>query len=738
MTSRRALPAVLGLAGVLALAPLCLAPATALDGAAEPDGTTATSDTGLEATESETDATHEPVQGPGTEAGATEPLGPALDPDDEGVDAERLVVVPAVEVSEDQVEDQVAAALAGTGETATVTITPVPDGEVPLVEIDASSPEAAEVVAAALAESPLYEALDYGFTPVPLYHSSPNDPAFQKAQQWALGGFPGAGFDGVWTDLGSAKSASSAPVADIDSGFLMSHADACSNIIGKYDYGDGDSDVNPTSMGSDADTYHGTATAGVIGACTDNGWAVSGAAWDQHVYVYKISSSYVGAMTDAAMINAIRGATDDGARVINLSVGFVGTAMPSTLKDAIDYAISKGVIVVASAGNYGSATVNNVTNPLVFPAAYDPVISVAATDINAKQASFSTYNSQVDIAAPGASIIVLNAGGYGIEDGTSFAAPHVAAAVGLLLRFNPDLQQAEVKQLLRQSAHDVGPAGRDIYTGYGVLDVVKLLKLAKEIPASTTADTIDYTMEQIVLSPDMDGDGRGEVIAVTWEGDLRSYPVNADGTLGSYRTLGQSFGSVFIYAPGDWNGDGRADLLARDAQGVLFLFPGDGSGYLYPSTQIGHGWSPFRIIPAGDLTSDGRNDLLAIDDSGRLWLYAGNGSGGFKTPYPEVGRGWRGLNLYAAGDLNSDGRKDILMLNSVGGLYAYMGRGNGTFGVGRSVGHGWVGNTLATGADLDGDGRADIVGRDKLGNLYFYKGKGAGTFYAPKRVGLNW
>ncbi|MDR1825568.1 MAG: DUF4185 domain-containing protein [Bifidobacteriaceae bacterium] len=273
----------------------------------------------------------------------------------------------------------------------------------------------------------------------------------------------------------------------------------------------------------------------------------------------------------------------------------------------------------------------------------------------------------------------------------------------------------------------------------------------KPAPASTTGQGTTpstptpsgptaRTYASFTLSPDLNGDGRGEILAIHGtSGELFGFEASASGGLTKQTTLVSGLLNQQAYGPGDWDGDGKADVVSVDAAGYMWLYSGTGKGSVGSKVEIGHGWSPFRVIPAGDLNADGANDLLAIDQSGKLWLYAGNGHGGFKGQPKQVGQGWVGLDLYAAGDLNADGHNDILAVLPDGTLWAYAGRGNGTFSVPKQVGRGWGTFELAAGADLNGDGRADIVGRNNAtGDLYYYQGNGGGSFQAAKQIATGW
>jgi len=247
-----------------------------------------------------------------------------------------------------------------------------------------------------------------------------------------------------------------------------------------------------------------------------------------------------------------------------------------------------------------------------------------------------------------------------------------------------------------------------------------------------------WQYQQIVLSPDMTGNGLGEILVVDDWARLYRFAFQKGNKLGQWANLGEKFDHVKIYGAGDWNGDGKADLIGIRA-GQMLLYPGDGKGGIGKGIEIGHGWSKYTVIPAGDLTGDKIPDMLAINNqTGVLLLYTGNGKGGFKSGFKQVGHGWKNWQLFAAGDMNQDGKIDILGVKADGRLFFYAGRGDGTFKPAKQVGHGWKGMTLAAGADLDGDGKADIVGRTKSGDLLFYRGVGVGTFAKPVKLASNW
>lgn len=161
----------------------------------------------------------------------------------------------------------------------------------------------------------------------------------------------------------------------------------------------------------------------------------------------------------------IRYAADKGANVINMSFGGVHNDVNCLVKQAVDYAIGKGSVCVAAAGN-GSGDTKHVC-----PANIDSVITVAATDARDCLTSFTNYGDAIDVSAPGAYINSCSpGGGYISKSGTSMAAPHVSASVAMLLTDNRSLTPAEAQTAIRNIAVDCGPVGWDRIYGAGIID----------------------------------------------------------------------------------------------------------------------------------------------------------------------------------------------------------------------------------------------------------------------------
>jgi subtilisin family serine protease len=207
---------------------------------------------------------------------------------------------------------------------------------------------------------------------------------------------------------------------------------------------------------------HGTSVSGIIGATANNTIGVAGVAYDCRLVSLRAFDATGNAEEDD-IAAAIVYAALNGVRVLNMSFGDV-VYSPIT-RSACQFAESMGVTLVASAGNDGSTMRR-------FPASYPEVISVAATNDRDSRASFSSYGSQLALSAPGVGIPTTSVGGKYKNNfqGTSAAAPHVAAAAAMIVERNPQLSPAEVRGVLQASADDLGDNGWDTDFGSGRLN----------------------------------------------------------------------------------------------------------------------------------------------------------------------------------------------------------------------------------------------------------------------------
>ena len=260
-----------------------------------------------------------------------------------------------------------------------------------------------------------------------------------------------------------ANDGSGVVIAVVDSG-IATHSDL--NIIG------GTSFVTGNSSYYD-DNGHGTHVSG-IAAARDNGTGVLGVAPGASLLAVKVLNSQgSGYMDDVAA--GIEWAVDHGANVINMSLACTGNVLcnDSVMQDALTYATSSNVVIVAAAGNSGAGT-----NTVGWPAQANEVIAVAAScgpnndgycsGINSR-ASFSSTGPAVELTAPGDAIYSTYPGGYATLSGTSMASPHVAGAAALLVHCG--YSAAQVRSLLDSTAIDLGAPGRDQLYGYGLVDL---------------------------------------------------------------------------------------------------------------------------------------------------------------------------------------------------------------------------------------------------------------------------
>jgi subtilisin len=259
-------------------------------------------------------------------------------------------------------------------------------------------------------------------------------------------------------------------VAVFDSGIEYTHFELSHAYAGGYDYVNDDND--PLD-----DNGHGTHVSGTIAAADDDSYVVGVAPGVQLFAVKMLDASGNGDLSD--VIAGLQWAVDNGIQVANHSYGT--SADPGTLfQQAFANSAAAGLLHVAAAGNTGNCrgTGNNVG----YPARYDTVIAVAATDQTDARACFSSTGPAVELAAPGDWIwsSYIN-GDIAAGSGTSMASPHVTGAAAIL--FGAGVTSAsEVRQLLTSTAEDLGDAGRDKLFGYGLVNVAAAVAAAGPVP----------------------------------------------------------------------------------------------------------------------------------------------------------------------------------------------------------------------------------------------------------------
>ncbi|HWG99354.1 MAG TPA: S8 family serine peptidase, partial [Pilimelia sp.] len=431
-----------------------------------------------------------------------------------------------------------------------------------------------------------------------------------------VGGFPAlpdADVDGP--EANTRATGAGVVVAVVDSGIQPDHPDlpplwrntaetSCDNGVDDDRNGYVDDCAGWDFVHRDATTYdladrndHGTHIAGTIAAIPNNRQGVAGLAPGVRIMSLKVTANGSLYLSDAAQ--AIRYAVDHGARVVNASFGTspgAPRAAAAPLESAVEYARSRGVLVVAAAGNDAVNTDSTPTWPASLP--QDNVIAVGASTANEQAASFSNFGAaSVDLFAPGHYIAsTVSEGRYGALQGTSMAAPHVTAAAALLLSQRPRLTPAQVREVLL-SAVDVSPAyaGRAV-TG-GRLNAERALRPgALSDPAVSGEGFHDFVANRphtavltVSASPEViPADAR-----VTWQAALLAA---VDGA-----TYGVVDHPVLVGGEATTT-DGNAQVLLGPVEGVdAGVLAGDGA-------QVSLG----TTLPAGDYALV--VDVVAVED----------------------------------------------------------------------------------------------------------------------------
>ncbi len=298
-----------------------------------------------------------------------------------------------------------------------------------------------------------------------------------RAQQWGL--------DALHTqEAWRTTKGKGITVAVLDTGVEADHPDLVGNVLpGKDMIGFG------ARPGDRAWARHGTAMAGIIaghGHGPGNADGVLGIAPEAKILPVRViledrDSARTKARTTRgnALADGIRWAADQGADVINLSLGDdSASAHPEPTEDeAVQYALSKGSVVVASAGNGGEKGDN-----ISYPAAYPGVIAVTAVDRYGTRAPFSTRRWYATVSAPGVDVVIADPDHKYYEGwGTSAASAFVSGAVALVKAAHPGLTPAQIKKLLRDTARNAPVGGRDDSRGFGLVDPAAAIKAAARL-----------------------------------------------------------------------------------------------------------------------------------------------------------------------------------------------------------------------------------------------------------------
>lgn len=291
---------------------------------------------------------------------------------------------------------------------------------------------------------------------------APNDPYIASGVQWDRSALD---VDGYWA---GGLTGSGVRVGVLDTGVYREHQDfAGSTILQGYDFVEKDIDPQDTNG-------HGTLVTGIIAATANDGLGIAGIAPEVEIVPLKCFDGRKGSMEH--ILQAIYAAVDDyHCDILNMSFGTDSES--ALLEAAIRYASERGVLLVAAAGNDGTAA--SVEDALNYPAAYEEVIGVGSVNKSLQHAATSQKNSSVLVCAPGERIIgpaITGEAAYVTNSGTSFAAPCISGLLALAKAQEPDAAPEELTQALCDSAVDLGDEGWDSSYGWGLPQLPGLLR----------------------------------------------------------------------------------------------------------------------------------------------------------------------------------------------------------------------------------------------------------------------
>lgn len=278
-------------------------------------------------------------------------------------------------------------------------------------------------------------------------------------RQW---GMKMVGMEAAWQ---SGLTGKGVRVAIIDSGVYTNTGefDAGRLTAGKHMISEGGSTEDATG--------HGTFIAGIIGAAKDNGVGIAGIAPGATLIPIKTSDDE--STPDGVGAQAIYAAVDEfHCDVINYSSG--APKLSSGMREAVRYAVSRGVIIVCSTGNDGNSVLH-------YPGALEETIGVGSINKGMERSSFSHRNSSIFVTAPGEEVYSIGARGFVYSSsGTSFSAPFVTGLAALLKEAHPRMNTDDFKAILKASSYDLGEAGYDKEFGWGLIQAPAAIRAAAE------------------------------------------------------------------------------------------------------------------------------------------------------------------------------------------------------------------------------------------------------------------
>lgn len=571
----------------------------------------------------------------------------------------------------------------------------------------------------------------------------PNDPGYSRFQQSYL---RNTRFPLAW---GTVHTSPSTTLAVLDTGVDGSQPDLAGRVAVGYDEIAGHGGANTDPNG------HGTLVAGVATAGTNNRDGGAGAAWGGRVLPVRVLDEN-GRGNDLQVSQGIVDATNAGARVINMSLG--GPANSAMLSDAVDYAASKGVVMVAAAGN-------TARNAPIYPAAYSQVIAVSATNELGLFAEFSTSGRWIDVAAPGVRIYGPAPCRNGVcpfvtGTGTSVAAPLVAAVAMLARTRYPSDTPRQTMLRIVHHAQDRGAPGIDDEYGWGLLDAAAAVGAAprrafvptgghdglepSDAPAQATPLVLDAP-RSATIAPEGDTDWYSiSVTAPTTE------IIEVSGMVTQIDIYDSDLAHVYSYAagsvpplhletrltPGTWYVKVSAATSALSDY-TISLTTGTGPGY---PIGINSYKSPFGCQTAGDapnvavddVNRDGRPDVITANGessspqaSNLVQVFDPAADGSCRLIQQVRYRAIAGLPHFAltrmrSVDIDGDGRRDLLVVGNRTAWAVLNHAGRFQAAERLDTGGSYVQDAYV--ADVNRDGHPDLIVASNRGIDIYYQG----------------
>lgn len=531
-------------------------------------------------------------------------------------------------------------------------------------------------------------------------------------------------------------------VAIVDTGVDYSHpefgscsigqvnAGNCSKIAPGYDFVNNDDD--PID-----DNGHGSHVAGIVSSGTNNSIGVAGLDWKGKIMPVKGLTAQGYGYSDW-LANGIRFAAQNKASVINMSWGSLDRS--NIIAEAIDYAFSFNVVLVAAAGNY------NAEAEIFYPASDPNVITVAATDNNDQRAWFSNYGGVVEVAAPGTEIISLNSQNsqmpseWSIGDkylrlsGTSMSAPHVSGLAALVRAKNQSFSNLQVAQIIQSGAD---PITTDQYLGAGRINILKSLQIEAIPIAKITSPSLTSINGTVDILGTASGDnftgyqlfygfGRNPT---SWRSISSSHIKVENGNLFSSWNVSKIRDGILTirlvtYGVNKIRAENRS-LVVVTNRIVKKMAPG------WPiktsDTPLPYTYSPNPSPVIANIDADVEKEIIIPMLNGKVYAY--KYSGQLVSGWP-VDLSWPILSSPGVADLDKDGRNEIVILSAnnswtTGGGAIYLFRGDGQLVPGWPIDITPNSNARIynspTLVDLDNDGDLEIVtGSEEPGVFAFH------------------